>query len=197
MVTKILGHVTDAFDDLVSAVSPPSNPLTFGDWSELERRLGSAVPADYVWLVRTYGAGTFDDYLHVLQPKSRFEALRLLSRASGMRELLERRSRSEGGNFPYSPEALLPVAVTEDADMVFWVKRLPEDPATWTITVNRARSAAWYPFDGGLVEFLASVYTGRLRLPLFPDYFPAESSEFRKPPSVEELRAVARDIGLA
>ena len=38
------------------------------DWPEVERRLGTRLPADYKLLIASYGEGSFDDFIWVLHP---------------------------------------------------------------------------------------------------------------------------------
>jgi hypothetical protein len=74
---------------LRDAVKPPSEELVpFREWSELERRLGVAVPPDYRQLVATFEPGVFDEFIHIQQPKSRFEAIRLVSFSLAYRKRL-------------------------------------------------------------------------------------------------------------
>ncbi|WP_329108708.1 hypothetical protein OG792_08675 [Micromonospora sp. NBC_01699] len=160
-------------------MTPPETPTaSFREWDELGRRLGVAVPVDYRLLVEAYGPGVFDDFLHLLQPKSRFEAIRLVSFAGAYRERL-RSQWVSGRSLPYDPDELLPVTKTEDGDIICWVMQPCDVPSVWTLVVNHPGRTEWLSFDGGLLAFLVEVYSRQLRLPFFPDDFPSARPSFQ------------------
>ncbi|WP_433299828.1 hypothetical protein ACQP2F_01155 [Actinoplanes sp. CA-030573] len=166
--------MTDPLGELTAVVAPPPPPASaFHQWDELAQRLGVTPPADYRPLVETYGPGVFDDFLHVLQPKSHFEAVRLVSFTTAYRERL-RAQQASGRALPHDPDELVPIARTEDADVISWLVR----PAGWTLVVNNASRTEWLAYDGGLTAFLADVFTRRLRMPFFPDDFPSAEPVF-------------------
>ena len=77
-------------DELVTTVPPPQDRSSpFRQWEELELRLGVSVPRDYKAIVEAYGPGCFDEFLHVLQPKSHYEAVRIIGRAKSFRQRLQ------------------------------------------------------------------------------------------------------------
>ena len=54
---------------LLATVPPPPQGGGSGvDWPEVERRLGTRLPADYKLLIASYGEGSFDDFIWVLLP---------------------------------------------------------------------------------------------------------------------------------
>ncbi|MEU9309449.1 hypothetical protein [Streptomyces sp. NPDC048256] len=54
---------------LVRLVAPPAEPVdASGDWAAVQDRIGSRLPADYRWLVETYGWGEFCDFLYLRTP---------------------------------------------------------------------------------------------------------------------------------
>jgi hypothetical protein len=81
------------------------------------------------------------------------------------------RKDREGGVFPvaHDPDDLLACGVTHNGEHVFWVTEPSNHPDSWRVAVNEARGPDWYTFDGGLVAFLAAVFSGRIDVPLFPD----------------------------
>ncbi|GIJ44110.1 hypothetical protein Val02_09960 [Virgisporangium aliadipatigenens] len=184
-------------DELTATVRPPEGAAAaFARWDELRARLGVAVPEDYRWLVETYGAGVYDDFLHVLQPRSRFPAIRLVSSAAAYRERL--RAQVESGRvLPHDPGDLLPVATTDDGDVISWLMLPRDTPSRWTLVAGNPGRDEWSSFDGGVVEFLVAVFTRRVRMPFFPEDFPSPAPRLRPYPGVAEARALLRELGVA
>ncbi|SDT23597.1 hypothetical protein [Actinoplanes derwentensis] len=183
--------MTDKFERLRAVVKPPVPVSGFPEWGELERRVGGALPPDYRLLVDGYGPGVFDDFLHVLQPKSKFPPIRLVSFSGAYRERLSAQIAS-GRVLPHDPDILLPVARTEDGDVISWVMVPADSPAHWSLTINNSSREEWLEFPGGIVDFLFAVYVEDLRMPFFPDDFPSPERVFSAHPSVEELTDVLR-----
>ncbi|MFG2167091.1 hypothetical protein [Micromonospora chersina] len=178
------------FEELLAVVPPPAvRSSRFGQWDELERRLGFGVPQDYKWLVDVYGPGCFDDFLHVLQPKSRFEPIRLGSFGATYRERIKAQLQT-GRTIPYELDQLQPVARTEDGDVISWVMWSTRCPGSWALTINNPSRSEWLGFDGGITSFLYAVFVDGLRMPFFPEGFPSSSPAFETYPSVAEIEAL-------
>nr|WP_168504820.1 SMI1/KNR4 family protein [Streptomyces sp. S1D4-11]QIY93353.1 hypothetical protein HEP87_03280 [Streptomyces sp. S1D4-11] len=164
--------------ELRSLCPPPADlPAVEVDWLGLEERIGTQLPGDYKWLVECYGAGSFDGFLHILQPSSPFEPLRLEESAVRATQILEQLS-SNGETIPFEISNLLPVGKTDNGDTIYWVKRPSDSPDEWVITVNAARNVKWPVFDGGIVEFLVSVLSGERTIEVFPRSFPSSHIQF-------------------
>lgn len=165
-------------DELLRVVEPPEPPPSASvDWASLEGRIGTKLPNDYKWLIERYGPGSFDEFVHVLQPVTRNDAIRLehrLERTSWTLDYLRR----GGEEVPYSNDELLQAAATDNGDFIYWVRKPPEAPDSWTIVVNEARGPRWVTFKGGLVAFLAAVLSGSFTVPVFPDDFPDAQPQF-------------------
>ncbi|NHA00289.1 hypothetical protein G5V59_09735 [Nocardioides sp. W3-2-3] len=73
---------------------------------------------------------------------------------------------------------ILPWAISDNGDVCYWVRRPESPPDLWTVVVNDNGGPDWEPFDGTATEFLAAVFTRRLRSEIFPDDFPGEDPEF-------------------
>lgn len=59
-------------DESALVVAPPRRPLAAPvDWATLEANIGTALPDDYKWIIERYGPGSFDEFLHVLEPPDR------------------------------------------------------------------------------------------------------------------------------
>jgi hypothetical protein len=151
-------------------ICPPPPASDSVDWEPVESDLGVTLPADYKQLSTVYGPGNFCEYVSVYHPYGPTEWVDLLGPmpANLRRQLREDR---EGGAFPvaHDPEKLLACGVTDNGEHVFWVTEPADQPDSWRIAVNEARGPGWYTFDGGLVAFLAAVFSGRIDVPLFPD----------------------------
>lgn len=174
-------------DELMQLVPPPvETPVASVDWVQLEASLGSALPVDYKWLIGAYGPGKFDDFLFVLQPDSPFEPIRLEHSAQRSLEILEQLSE-RGEAIPYAPDELMPVAKTDNGDTIYWVMRPAGDPDSWTIAGNAARNTKWPEFPGGIVDFLAAVFSGRRQFEIFPRDFPDAHPVFEKLPDRPSL----------
>ncbi|MBB5112144.1 hypothetical protein AB0K27_02120 [Micromonospora echinospora] len=180
------------FQELLAAVPPPAGRSSrFDQWDELDRRLGFAVPQDYRLVIDAYGPGCFDGYLHVLQPKSPFEPIRLGSFGAQYRERI--RAQIETGRvIPHAPDRLQPVARTEDGDVVSWVVASAGESDSWSLAINNSSRSEWLSFEGGIASFLHAVFVGGLRLPFFPEGFPSSSPVFETYPSVEEVRSLVQ-----
>ncbi|WP_091638506.1 hypothetical protein [Micromonospora pallida] len=171
--------------ELLAVIPPPiGRSSRFDLWSELERRLGFAVPQDYTWLVDAYGPGCFDGFLHVLQPKSRFEPIRIGSFGEKYRERIKAQIET-GRTIRHAPEQLQPVARTEDGDVISWVMMPAEHSASWGLTINNPSRSEWLSFEGGIASFLHAVFVDGLRMSFFPEGFPSSSPAFEIYPSVD------------
>lgn len=165
-------------DELVRLVPPPDDVVPWTDWRDLEERLGTELPDDYKALVGRYGPGSFDNFLHVLQPVCDFGPILIEPSATRSAEILEQ-LRAGGEEMPYAPDALLPAAKTDNGDTVYWLRESSAArPQDWTITANAARGTDWPTFGGGLVAFLLDTLSKRSHMPIFPRNFPSEKPEF-------------------
>jgi hypothetical protein len=165
-----------AISDLAAVVPPPSPPVHAEiDWDTVEQRLGLPLPQDYKDFIARYGQGSFDDFLHPYQPATGNEYLDLVHRQQIDLGALRTLQRDFGEDIPYrvgDPAELLPVALTDNGDIVYWHVRDPKDPDSWTITVNESRGPEWFRYDGSFTSFLADVLARRIRVSVFPDDFP-------------------------
>ncbi|MDT0267681.1 SMI1/KNR4 family protein [Streptomyces sp. DSM 44915] len=167
-------------EELLRLVPPPEGVGVRVDWQALEEELGSRLPSDYKWLVERYGPGSFDNFLHVLQPTSPAPPIRLVSSADRAAEILDQLREKE--DIPFATEELLPVAKTDNGDTIYWVTRPEDDPDAWTLTGNGARNTRWPRFDGGIVAFLVATLSGAHKMAIFPNGFPTERPVFVLPP---------------
>lgn len=185
--------MTPAFSELVDLVPPPPTPHHI-DWPGVERVLAFRLPADYKSVIEAYGPGQYDQFLTLLQPVSPFLTIDLGHHAKRQGEILAQLRASGQEDIPFTENELLPVAVTDNGDTVYWVLENPSDPQSWTITGNEARNTVWPRFPGGIADFLLAVLTRRTSFPIFPRDFPSRKPRFQAqgqsdPALVARLRA--------
>jgi hypothetical protein len=167
---------------LLNLVRPSEERQPYSRWDDVEARLGFALPGDYKWLVDTYGAGSFDHFLYVLQPETRFEPIRLepaVTRSAASLASLRAAPRS---NVPFAEGELIPVAKTDNMDAVYWVRRPADDPDKWTIAVLEGGGVTWAEFAGGIVDYLGATFDGSFRVPFLPEDFPSDDLQFGPAP---------------
>lgn len=173
-----------AISDLTAVIAPPTDGLQPDvDWNAIEQRLGLPLPQDYKDFITTYGQGSFDDFLHPYQPVTDNEYLDLAHRQEIDLWALRTIQEDFPEDVPYrltEPAELLPAALTDNGDIVYWQVNDPKDPGHWTITVNESRGPEWFRYDGGFTSFLAGVLARRVRVSVFPDGFPSESPAFAR-----------------
>jgi hypothetical protein len=155
--------------ELLSEAPPPTQPEYAGApdaWEAVEASLGSRLPADYKWLINTYGSGDFCDLLVVLSPFVASESSNLVEQ---VRPILG--TYKSGGPdlcpFPCFPEpgGLLPFAGDTNGGNLFWLTR--GEPDDWTLVIFDWRGGWDYQeYPLGLVRFLAEWISGRM-----PDCF--------------------------
>jgi hypothetical protein len=158
------------------AVIPPPDAISPGrvtPWSELEIALGTALPPDYQQLVDIYGVGCFGDFLWVFVPQCgnpHLELAEQIRRTIWAQDYL-RRNSTEVIPYPIfpEPEGLLPFAVTDNGDELYWVTE--GAPAEWWVVANESRSPEWYEFRGDMTTFLAQVFGGHVRIPFLRELF--------------------------
>lgn len=150
-------------------ISPPDSPVrAYGDWKRFVSANGFFPPDDYRMLIREYGAGTFGDRLHLIEPFNpswtfmekvgpECEKLRRLRQASGR----------SGPDWPIWPESegLLPWAMTGTGGYVCW--RTVGRPDTWTTVVSGDQG--WEEYRVGAVDFLLGLAEGTLGDARFDD----------------------------
>jgi hypothetical protein len=166
-----------AREDLVRLVPPPLRTVAVPNWEAVEARLGVRLPGDYKWLIERYGPGSFG-FLQVLLPESSIENVRLEHQAKQTAEGLDY-LRESGMDIPYQNAELLPFAGTNNGDFCYWLRHPADDPDAWTVVVGeRSAGPEWSTFDGGVVEFLYAVLSGRHQVSVFPEDFPSEEPTF-------------------
>lgn len=165
-----------ALSELTAVVPPPAEPGGTGvDWDAVERGIGLRLPGDYKDFVARYGPGGFGDFLHPYQPDADDEELDLVDRQRADLDALREIQEEFPEDVPYrlaGPAELVSVALTDNGDIVYWHVTDPEDPDSWTITVNESRGPEWFRYDGPFTSFLADALSRRVEVTVFPEDFP-------------------------
>jgi hypothetical protein len=139
-------------------------------WEEVERNLGTALPADFREFIDRYGAGRLADFVWIFSPFAQEPNVNLLDQSSrqlaALRELTER--FGELLPYPLYPEegGLLPFGGTDNGDVLFW--RTHGAPDQWTVVVNSSRSAQCELYECSMSEFLFGLVSKRIRSSLLP-----------------------------
>jgi hypothetical protein len=150
-------------------------------WERVEREIGTVLPDDYKGFLRQYGSGVIDDFLVVLNPGSVNPNINLIVAGSMRRRALqELRARFPGSYvhdvFP-APGGLLPFAVTDNANVLYW-KTIGE-PNSWTVVIYEGRGPSFAEFPGGMAECLGALLGRRLRVDVLPIDFPSTRPTFK------------------
>lgn len=136
----------------------PAQPIhvpTAADWSSAEQVLGTRLPAEYKSFLSLYGSGRIDGFFGIFSPASPNAWENLLEQLERQRGPFETMQR---GRYPVSLDlypatpGLLPLAQTDNGDLVFYV--VAGDPDRWTIAVLPSRAPDLVRFELGLVAFL-------------------------------------------
>jgi hypothetical protein len=146
-------------DDLKALVPPPAEPPPPAQPTR-------PLPADYVELASTYGAGCFDEFIWLLVPGAQNPNLDLDRQTDVRLDALHALDE----DLPYEP--LLPFAFTDNGDVVYW--HATGEPDEWTVAVNESRGPEWHAYQGTATEFLVETLSGRHRVPMFPPDFPSD-----------------------
>lgn len=172
-----------SMEELRSIMPPPAHPnlgSTALDWAAVEQQL-CPLPASYKEFVETYGLGKIDDFLIVYSPTAADRYLNLLTRgAIDLDALRELKSKHGDREVPYplfpEPGGLLPFAIDENGDGLYWITE--GAPDSWPVVVNEGRAPEYERFNVDLTGFLAGILSRSIRCNVFPNDFPGDSPRF-------------------
>src|SRR5262249_52312426 len=145
-------------------IPPPAEPTYAGtaeQLTEIERTLGTALPADYREFSIRYGAGRFlDGYLQVLTPF----AVDLRERASSKNSYIS--SFHEMGAFPWPPfpasPGLLEIGGNENGHRLLYLTE--GQPDNWpVIVVPHGWESHYERWNMPLTTFLVDAFQNRIR----------------------------------
>ncbi|WP_298557468.1 SMI1/KNR4 family protein [Streptomyces luteogriseus] len=177
--------MTNALTRLLEIAPAPSEPRQ-KDWDEVERSLEVELPADYKEFIHIYGGSNWDDYLYVLEPGCPNENYDLIEWAENQAEDLEDlwEFEKKPAELEVEGSRVIPWAVTDNGECLYWLVRSGHEPDQWTVMVNEARGDRWEHFPVSCTQFLASSLDRQLHSSILSSMFPRASHEFR------QLRAV-------
>ena len=94
-----------SISELARLVKPPQRPplIPGTAWSQVEARLGTRLPSDFKECLAVFGPGTFNEFLHLVDPFSGNPHLNTSDRLAKLHEA-ERLSRL---NHPKEPASLV------------------------------------------------------------------------------------------
>ncbi|MEU6878906.1 histone-like nucleoid-structuring protein Lsr2 [Streptomyces sp. NPDC046712] len=120
---------------------PPAAPST--DWTATEHTLGLALPADYEQIADTYGPGAFCGFLRLYHPHAPTQWINLTGpMPSTIRTQLQAELETGTYPVPIDPQQLLPMAVTDNGEYLYWTTRPTPEPPTGT-TANTSDVRTW------------------------------------------------------
>ncbi|MFD3565935.1 histone-like nucleoid-structuring protein Lsr2 [Streptomyces sp. NPDC058667] len=200
-------------DDLLRLCPPPTaTPVV--NWPAVEQSLGMRLPSDYKQLADAYGPGSFCGFLHLYHPLAPTDWVNLTGPTpTTIRRQLQHDHDSGTHPVPHDPQQLFAMGVTDNGEYLFWIQEPENTPDEWNIAVNEARGPRWYTHQGGITDFLLTIFTGREHVPLFPgdlldqgiSFTPSRAATSRQQPhpkqlaggsmSSEEIRTWARAHG--
>ena len=172
-------------DRIQQLIPPPRSPVEPGapaSWAAAEAALKTGLPADYKEFIDTYGTGSIDDFVTVMNPHSSIPHFRLVDYGETM--LRATRDLRNGGivEIPFAiypePGGILPWGVTANGDWCYWCTDPQGGPDTWEVVVGVDRGPQWFRHGGPLTVFLTEILDGTTRVPFFPDDFPSTSPAF-------------------
>ncbi|WP_404962115.1 SMI1/KNR4 family protein [Streptomyces sp. 147326] len=173
--------MANALTRLLEIAAPPSAPRK-KDWSEVERRLGIELPADYKELIHVYGGCNWDDYLYVLEPGCPNGHYDLIKWAEHQYEDLEDlwEFEKKPAELEVEGSRVIPWATTDNGECLYWLVRPGLEPDQWTVMVNEARGGRWEHFSASCTQFLASSLDGELQSHILSSLFPRAPHGFRR-----------------
>lgn len=163
---------------LVKMLMPPNNPSESGagqTWPKFDGEID--FPGDYVEFISLYGTGRVADFVAVFNPFSKNENVNFFEQSKLVLEDFRYLVESDGENYTYSlypeVEGLIPVAVTDNGDYIFWVCNSKDNSDHWSTAMVPARSPEVEFFDCGLTALLEGVLSGKLKANSLADGFPS------------------------
>jgi hypothetical protein len=158
-------------DSLLRIMPPPQKPVeASGSWLHVEERLGVRLPDDFKGFIQSYGSGTINHFVSVLNPFSERAELDLLEQSKKQLDALRQLHDEFGERNPFnlfpSEGGLLPVAISDNGDVIHWITN--GNSEFWTIVVNEARSPDYQCFPCNFTTFLTGILNKSIVCRAFP-----------------------------
>jgi hypothetical protein len=171
--------MSDRVERLVELVAPVGT-VRQHDWTSARALVDDDLPADYVRLVDTYGAGQFDGFLWIYEPDCINPYFDLVPQAAERAEALDE-LWSDGEERPEGVESaasLIAWAGTDNGDYVYWHR-----PAGATsggrVLVNESRGPSWVSYAMSPTEFLHGLLIGDIAIDFFEGWLPQQDHTFK------------------
>ncbi|MFD8788497.1 SMI1/KNR4 family protein [Kitasatospora sp. NPDC059599] len=134
------------------------------EWAAVEEALGTALPADYKRLVRTYGGGLFGGTLWLLEPDCPEAMYDLVAQTAERAEILAElweAGEEKPSELGEGDVRLVPWGYVEGAGHVlYWLVRPGVEPEEWTVILNEGRGPFWEAHPVPCSRFLLDVVAG-------------------------------------
>lgn len=157
-----------SIEKLKAVLTPPSNPLYTANnsdqWLQIERKINRTLPQDYKDYIEHFGDGIVGEFVKVFNPFSPFIGFNFVWNTNSILpiERIIREDIAENERYALFPEAggLLPIAVTENGDSIYWVTQ--GTSIEWKVTVRTEGSLVLNSYNMNLTTFLAELYQNTL-----------------------------------
>lgn len=161
-------------DNLKKLMSVPDTPVDVGgNWLDVEKSINCLLPDDFKLFIDSYGTGSINNFLWVLNPQSNNDNLNFSkslyfhSSYQQMKELFpDDYCRPE---FP-KKDSFLAWAVSDNGDSVFWVIN-GDNPNDWKVGIHNHDQGEEEVFDTNTSGFLTLLAEKKLSSNVFPEDF--------------------------
>jgi SMI1-KNR4 cell-wall len=158
----------------------PSDPSA-RNWEEVERSLGTVLPADYKKLVDVFGGGVFDGYLWLLEPdcgNHPYDLAGNIDERSESLEYLWESGEPQPTELREPGSKLIPWASTDNGEFLYWLAQEGQAPESWSVMINEARGEEWEHHPSGCAELLADLLSGETHSEILSPNFPKPDHTF-------------------
>ena len=170
-------------EQLVALVAPPPERFSY-DWPEIERQLGTALPADFKQLAEIYGPGEFDETFTLYAPTGDGARVDLVPAAREQADTWRsiREDVIGGGPLVVYPEpgGLLAWGMVPIGLALCW--QTEGQPDRWPVVVcdDTSLTVGVSRFEGSASEFLVAVLLGEAEITYLADtgYRPGDPPRF-------------------
>ncbi|NUR59999.1 MAG: hypothetical protein HOV87_15220 [Catenulispora sp.] len=151
-------------EELLQLLEPPTHKWVLPSPDEVVRAYGTALPADYMWLIEVYGPGAIEGSLNILAPLPAAE----IGTAPGVTPMSAEQFLQFDEVADIEPSyletgGLITWGFDLNNDTVFWSP--VGEPDAWPVVIRRHNPQSgptWVRYDFGVVELLVHTFQGRL-----------------------------------
>lgn len=160
----------------------PRSPVETGNdelWLQVAEKVGTHLPVDYVYFINSYGTGSINDFLTVLNPFSAHTYLNLIDQIprilSGLRESREQFPEDYPYPLYFEPGGLLPWGLSIDGDIYCWLTK-GNSPDLWDVVVVPRQGINLELFEMTMAKFLAGALRSQIDSEAIPTDFSQDNS---------------------